>query len=427
MQTTNQSRANFFIIAGPLLLALFIDGMGLGLVFPILNALIMDPHGGFFLKPIPPYLHNILYGAITGIFMLCWFFGAAILGDLSDQIGRKKSLMICLLGAFFGYVLSTIAVIFHSISLLLLGRIIAGFTAGSQPIAQASIIDISTPEYKVRNIGLILSAISLGFILGPLFGGILSDNRIVPWFNFATPFYFAATVSLLNAGLLALLFKESFVRTGKISVKISQAIVIFKSAYKNIKIKNLAIIFFVFILGWSSFYCFIAMYLYKIYHFSPLRVSIFMAVMGVGFTVGNAFLVNYFTERFSLGRCASIFMLSSAILVLMMLLTPSVIVSWLLMAPIAACVAIAYSSIITIFSNQVSADSQGWVMGVTGSIMALVFGLVGILVGMLAALNVRLPLIIAIVCLGLAAVLMQLLQKSIGYSDKAVSEVITLH
>ncbi len=75
--------------------------------------------------------------------MICWFFGAAILGDLSDSVGRKKSLMICLIGAFLGYLLSAIAIAFHNFWFLILGRIIAGFTSGSQPIAQAAIVDIS--------------------------------------------------------------------------------------------------------------------------------------------------------------------------------------------------------------------------------------------------------------------------------------------
>jgi DHA1 family tetracycline resistance protein-like MFS transporter len=135
---------SFLAAAAPLFLVLFIDGMGLGLLFPILNALIMDPSGGILAHSVSVDARNFIFGGIISIFMLCWFFGAAYLGDLSDQVGRKKSLLICLLGAFLGYLLSAIAVICGSFSLLIIGRIIAGFTSGSQPIAQAAIIDISS-------------------------------------------------------------------------------------------------------------------------------------------------------------------------------------------------------------------------------------------------------------------------------------------
>ncbi|AML48313.1 hypothetical protein AYM02_02945 [Coxiella burnetii] len=88
----------------------------------------------------------------------------------------KKGAVGCLIGSFLGYLLSAFAVGIHSLTFLILGRVIAGFTAGSQPIAQAAIVDVSSEAHKARNIGLILLAISLGFIIGPIIGGVLSDS-----------------------------------------------------------------------------------------------------------------------------------------------------------------------------------------------------------------------------------------------------------
>src|SRR5262249_44495057 len=151
------------------------------------------------------------------IYMFCWFFGAALLGDYSDQVGRKKALMICLIGAFLSYLLSAFAVETQSLALLLVGRIVAGITAGSQSIAQAAIVDMSSPEHKARNLGTMLFAISLGFVFGPLAGGVLSDHSLLPIFTYAMPFYFAAGISFINAVLLFFLFKETFVQTQKVS------------------------------------------------------------------------------------------------------------------------------------------------------------------------------------------------------------------
>ena len=84
-------QSNFFAKASPLLLVLFIDAMGLSLIMPILNVLIFDPQAHFLSAAVTtPFMHTIMYGFIIAIFMLCWFFGAAILGDLSDYIGRKN-------------------------------------------------------------------------------------------------------------------------------------------------------------------------------------------------------------------------------------------------------------------------------------------------------------------------------------------------
>lgn len=401
------NKYNFLLTAGPLLLVLFIDGMGLGLVFPILNALIIDPSSNFFRSELTPTSQNLIFGGTVGIFMLCWFFGAAILGDLSDQIGRKKSLLICLLGAALGYLLSAIAVVLHSLSLLVVGRIIAGFTAGSQPIAQAAIVDLSSSEDKARNIGLILFAMSLGFIIGPLLGGILSDNHIVSWFSFSTPFYFAAIISLMNGLFLQFLFNESYTTKSKISLKLHRAVEIFIDAFKHEKIRKLSIIFFIFMAGWSSFYSFISMYLLKVYSFTPTQVSLFMAVMGIGFGVGNSFLLNYATRHFSLKTNVVGSLAITALLVLVMVLATNLMFVWLLIAPLSAAAALAYSILITIFSNQVDENSQGWVMGITGAIMALVFAVDAVLVGMLATLNINLPMIICIACLISSAFLMK--------------------
>ncbi len=409
-----QTNSSFFVKAAPLLLILFIDGMGLGLVIPILNGLIFDEHSAFLATALSPLMHNVIYGGIIGIFMLCWFFGAAILGDLSDQIGRKKSLLICLGGGFFSYLISGISVSAHSLSLLIIGRIIAGVTSGSQPIAQAAIIDISHSDHKARNIGYILLALSLGFIVGPLLGGVLSDNRLVSWFDFSTPFYFAAILALFNILLLFILFNETFVaKHTTFAVNPYQAISIFISAFKNERVKKISFIYLIYIFGWSSFYSFISIFLLSVYHFTPTEISLFMAVMGVGFAIGNGFLVNYLAKFFSLRVTFIYCNVVCAIFIFLMLLVQQSLFNWLIMAPLACAVSVAYAAILTIFSNQVDEKSQGWVMGITGSIMAFVWAINGIIVGVLASLNPNSPLWIAAISLLLAATVTGMFYKAV--------------
>lgn len=408
MQNTSVSKPqNFFLAASPLFLVLFIDSMGLGLVFPILNALVFDPDAHFINAALSGNLRNLIYGLTISIFMFCWFFGAAFLGDLSDQIGRKKSLMICLLGAVAGYSISALAVLLKSYSVLLLGRIIAGFTAGSQSIAQAAIVDISEPEHKARNLGLILFFTSLGFVFGPMVGGLLSDSQLVSWFNYAMPFYFAAGISLLNALLLYFLFHETFFHVHKIHFKLYHAISIFTQAFKDIKIRDLSIILLVMIFGWSGFYSFISMYMLRVFHFTPLENGFYMGVLGIGFGVGTGFLVDIFTKRFSLKHCVIGSCLMVALATVLTITAPSQIYVWFYAFIVGSAMSLAYSTILTLFSNQVDADSQGWVMGITGAIMAFAFGINSLLIGLLSNFSPEIPLIITASCLVLTAILMK--------------------
>ncbi len=410
-QSNTLPHRNFFLAAAPLFLVLFIDSMGLGLVFPILNALVFEPSAHFIHAELTKNMRNLLYGVTISIFMFCWFFGAAFLGDISDQIGRKKALMICLLGAVVGYFFSAIAVVFNSYALLLVGRVIAGFTAGSQSIAQAAIVDLSQPEHKARNLGLILFFTSLGFVFGPMIGGILSDSDLIHWFNYAVPFYFAAFISLVNAALLWMLFQETFTHQHKVFFKFHHAIDIFVAAFKDEKIRELSFVLLVMIFGWSGFYSFISMYLFHMYHFSPLEIGFYMGVMGVGFGIGTGFMVEVFTKRFSLKQCTIGGCVFVALGTLLTITAPKQIYVWFDVVLVAVAMALAYSTILTLFSNQVDADSQGWVMGITGAIMAFAFGTNGLLVGLLADVSPKTPLIVTIVCLILAAVLMKCIFK----------------
>lgn len=397
----------------PLFLVLFIDGMGLGLLFPILNTVLIDPYVGFLPEHLSVNLRDFYYGLCIGIFMLAWFFGAAVLGDLSDNIGRKKCLMVCLWGAFLGYFLSAVAIIVHSFTLLILGRVIAGLTAGSQPIAQAAIIDISPLDKRAQNIGFILLSVSLGFVFGPVFGGVLSSPQIVSWFTYTTPLYFASALSLFNAVLLALTFQETTgVQKKKIDIRWNHAIQIFISAFRHRSITRYSIALMVMIFGWSNYFSFVSLYLLQTYQYTIMENSFFLAVMGAGFSIGCGFIVNHCTKRYNYDGIVIYGLFLSAVLILLSLVFQQEWVPWVTTFLVGLSISVAYSVLLTIFSNLVTPQEQGWVMGVTGSIMALCFGLTSMFTGLIAHLGAALPMILAIVGLAGSAFIMLWIHKT---------------
>ena len=141
-----------------------------------------------------------------------------------------------------------------------------------------------------------------------------------------------------------------------------------------------------------------------------MQIALYMAVMGAGFGIGTGFLVNFCTQHFSLKNnfIAGALIAALASLVTVVFLHPEF--SWITIAPLGAAIAVAYSAILTMFSNQVDADSQGWVMGITGAIMAFAFGMNSVLIGMLADLSPRVPLFLATGCLIISAVIMHFFQ-----------------
>ena len=105
-----------------LLFVVFVDLIGHGLVFPIINTLIMMPDAGFLPQSTPAGIRHFYYGLVIGSFFLSWFLGVVYVARVSVSIGRKNALLICLGGALLGYALTIISLYLNSLLLLIVGR-----------------------------------------------------------------------------------------------------------------------------------------------------------------------------------------------------------------------------------------------------------------------------------------------------------------
>ena len=145
-------------------------------------------------------------GLLIFAYAFTQFLFAPILGNLSDQYGRRPVLLISLLGFGLDYLFLAFA---PSIEWFFLGRVIAGITGSSFTTASAYIADVSTPEKRTQNFGIIGAAFGLGFSIGPVVGGLLGG------FGPRVPFLVAAVLSLLNALYGFIVLPESLSRENR--------------------------------------------------------------------------------------------------------------------------------------------------------------------------------------------------------------------
>ncbi|WP_374165899.1 TCR/Tet family MFS transporter [Arcticibacter sp. MXS-1] len=168
---------------GFIFITLLIDVIGMGIIIPVFPKLITEMiHGDLSIA-------SEYGGWLMFAYSFMQFVFAPVLGNLSDKYGRRPVLLLSLLGFGLDYLFLAFA---PSITWLFVGRIIAGITGASFTAASAYIADISTPEKRAQNFGLIGAAFGLGFIIGPVLGGILGQ------FGSRIPFLVAAGFSLLN-------------------------------------------------------------------------------------------------------------------------------------------------------------------------------------------------------------------------------------
>lgn len=378
------------------MLVLFLDGMGQGIVFPVYSKAIFDTHSLLLNATTSEATRNIWYGILVGVFYFCWFIGAAILSDLSDKSGRKRALVICLSGSAVGNILSALAFTFHNVWILLLGRIIVGFTNGSQPIAQASIVDTSPKEKLGRNLGLIVMSVSLGLVAGPLIGGFLSSDRYIAWFSNSTPLYFAGIMACVNIILLLIFYHETAGISEKIKIRLARALEIFVSAFRDKSVRFLSICFFLLQTSWAIYYVYISAFMVQRYSLSKTEVSLFFSLVAFGVTFGLAILAALF-EKWKFDRKHVV--LGGFGLVLLSLAVTSFlnqkIWAWLAAFPLGVGLGFGYAFILAIFSNQVAPEKQGWIMGITSALLALGTGLSSLIEAFLSPLGLELPFYVA--------------------------------
>jgi MFS family permease len=164
---------------GILFMVVFLDNLGFAIVVPYLYFYVLSLGGSAF-----------LYGVLLASYSAMSFVFTPIVARLSDRFGRRKILLIALAVASLAYFLFGSA---QSISLLFVGRMLSGTTAATVPVAQAYVADVTTPNQRLRYLGLLGAAAGIAFIFGPAIGGTLSSL-----FGYGVPSFLASALAFTN-------------------------------------------------------------------------------------------------------------------------------------------------------------------------------------------------------------------------------------
>ena len=343
---------------GFIFITLLIDVTGLGLIIPVVPKLIEDLLHTTNISKVA-----LIGGLLTFSYAIMQFLFAPVLGNLSDKYGRRPILLFSLLGFGLDYILLAFA---PSIGWLFVGRIIAGITGASMTTASAYIADISTPETRAQNFGMIGAAFGLGFIVGPMIGGLLGEMgpRI--------PFLVAAGLALLNAAYGYFVLPESLDASNRRAFDWKRANPI--SSLKNLSrfpaVAGLIVSFFLIYVAshavqsnWSYFNI-------EKFKWSPKMIGISLAVVGVLVSLVQGVLVRFVNPK--IGNERSVYVglgLYTVGLVLFGLASQS----WMMFAfLIPYCLGgISGPGLQAIISGSVPANEQGELQGSLTSVISI--------------------------------------------------------
>lgn len=389
-----------------LFFTIFLDMVGVGILIPVIPAIFADPTSSHYLfsGDLHPRIGYILLGLMFALFSFGQFVGSPIIGQLSDKFGRKKLLLFSVSGTALGHALFALGVTWGSIPLLLATRFLTGITTGNIVVAQASIADITTPERRAANFGLIGAAFGLGFIVGPFIGGRLVDSALVSWFTAATPFWFASLLSVSN-----LFFIMTMLRETNVEIKRGQRIDWGRSvrnifhALQLTSLRPLFITGFLFNTGFTFYMTFVSVFLFYQFGFTETALGNYFAYIGLWIIFTQGVVTRALNKRWSEGQILQRSIVASGLCVLAILLSPQS--SWLyfIVPFFAIAVGLTGANLTALLSRSAPSSVQGEILGLNGSVNALAMALPPLLAGTIAAtFDPQAPLIIssAIIIMG---------------------------
>lgn len=352
MSLPNAKTALIFI-----LITICLDSIGLGIIIPSFPTLISQT------AHVPLAEASQYFGWVMGAYALMQFVFSPLIGNLSDRFGRRPILLISVLGMSLDYMVMYFA---PDLFWLVLGRAISGIFGASFTSAAAYIADISTPENRAQNFGMIGAAFGIGFVIGPAIGGLLSD------FGPRTPFLVAAFFSMANFIYGFIVLKESLPLADRRAFELKRAnpFGALQQIKRFKKLKYLFLVSFLTILTTMCVHSTWNFYTMEKFAWTTKEVGISLAVVGVCFGIVQGALTGKIVDMLGQKNAARYgLFLSIFVLIGLSLINQS----WMMYAIILpyAFTGIVDPALRSIISGQVQNNEQGELQGIFTSLMSL--------------------------------------------------------
>lgn len=368
-------------------LTIFLDLVGVGILIPVVPQLLTNPESPQYLLPASMSMETgyVLFGVLTASYTVMQFLAAPILGQLSDKFGRRPVLVASLVGTSLGYVLFAIGILIHNIPLLFASRMLDGITGGNISVAQAAIADISTPENRAKNFGLIGAAFGLGFIIGPYIGGQLANSDYGYFFTAATPFWFAALLAFINVLSILWILPETNKRMKDTDIDWTKSFHNIVKALRIEKLRWLFIVNFLYLGGFTFLTTMFGVFLIDRFGFREAAIGNFFAYIGIWIVITQAILTRFIAKKWSERSVVSVSLIGTGVMMMFFLLPGPWPVLLAVVPFFSMFNGLTQANFTALISRSAPDTVQGEVLGINASVSALAQSIPPLLAGVIVA------------------------------------------
>ncbi|MDY6769787.1 MAG: MFS transporter [Candidatus Nanohaloarchaea archaeon] len=379
-----------------LFLAIVAEVIGFGIVLPIIPVILTEPSSPYFLLPAGFTVDQgfILVGLLIGAYPVAQFFSTPILGEISDIHGRRTVISVSILGTVIASLIFGYGILVKDLWLLFASRAVNGLTGGLISVAQATVADVTDAGTRSESFGVIGAAFGIGFIIGPFIGGVLSSD-ISPFFSPATPFWFAAALSLASLAYVLLRLEET-------SPMEDRRVNWFKPVSqlrRGLALPGLRTLFganFFYFSGFAFFTTFAPVFLVERFGFDQFQTGTFFLYIGVLAIFGQIVLVRYVFRRVEEERFIPHLLFLTGLFIFLQPLQPALTPFLIVVALFSFSNGLARVALNTVVSQRAGEEHQGLALGTNQSLRALGTAIPSALSGLSAALFfAAMPLYIA--------------------------------
>lgn len=340
-----------------IIVTLAIDAIGIGLILPVLPDLLREVTGGDLSTAA------LWGGVLTTSFAVMQFLFGPTVGSLSDRFGRRPVLLVSLFVIAVDYLVMALAT---TIWLLLVTRVVGGIAAATQATATAYIADISRPEEKAARFGLVGAAFGVGFVFGPMLGGLLAE------FGTRAPFYAAAALALCNMAFGWVVLRETVTdaRRRAFDWRRANPFGAFRKLGELPGIQRLIVLFFLYEFAHFVYPATWAFFTAERFGWGPGMIGLSLASFGIAVAVVQGGLIRMILRRLG-ERGTVIWGLSYNTVALLFLAFVSNATVMLVFTPFIALGAVVTPALLALMSRTVPDDAQGELQGLVSSVRAV--------------------------------------------------------